>query len=268
MAKYIVSFSGGKDSTAMLLLLLEQNKPIDEVVFFDAGSWEFPEMTDHVNRVEKYTGVKITRLQPKKSFDYWFSEHVLQKGKRAGTIGYGFPSMTRRWCTREKIRTINNYIGKHEAVYIGYAFDEKHRVKKQEMKAKNAIYPLIENEITEKQALAMCYEHGFDWGGLYQYFNRVSCWCCPMQRTSELRKLYHIHPELWVRLQEMQDISWNSFKMDYTRIEDFAKRFEAEKLQLSLFPDCFEKAKAGRQKNKLRANSTNVHSKNECSTCS
>ena len=23
---------------------------------------------------------------------------------------------------------------------------------------------------------------GFDWGGLYQIYNRCSCWCCPLQR--------------------------------------------------------------------------------------
>ena len=32
---YIVSFSGGKDSTAMLLHLLELGEPIDEILFCD-----------------------------------------------------------------------------------------------------------------------------------------------------------------------------------------------------------------------------------------
>ena len=31
--KHICSLSGGKDSTAMLLLLIEKNYPLDEVVF-------------------------------------------------------------------------------------------------------------------------------------------------------------------------------------------------------------------------------------------
>ncbi|GAI98610.1 unnamed protein product, partial [marine sediment metagenome] len=39
--KYIASFSGGKDSTAMLLRLIKEGWPLDEVVFFDTG-WEFP----------------------------------------------------------------------------------------------------------------------------------------------------------------------------------------------------------------------------------
>lgn len=33
--KHIVSFSGGKDSTAMLLKMLEDNYEIDEIIFCD-----------------------------------------------------------------------------------------------------------------------------------------------------------------------------------------------------------------------------------------
>ena len=35
--KHIASVSFGKDSLAMLLRLIEENKPLDEVVFYDTG---------------------------------------------------------------------------------------------------------------------------------------------------------------------------------------------------------------------------------------
>ena len=35
--KYFASISFGKDSLAMLLRLIEENKPLDEVVFYDTG---------------------------------------------------------------------------------------------------------------------------------------------------------------------------------------------------------------------------------------
>ena len=35
--KYVASVSFGKDSLAMLLRLIEENKPLDEVVFYDTG---------------------------------------------------------------------------------------------------------------------------------------------------------------------------------------------------------------------------------------
>lgn len=40
---YVVSFSGGKDSTAMLLRLLELGEPINEIIFCDTYK-EFPQM--------------------------------------------------------------------------------------------------------------------------------------------------------------------------------------------------------------------------------
>ena len=51
--KHIVSFSGGKDSTAMLLKMLEDNWTIDEILFCDTGK-DFPDMLDHIEKVKRY----------------------------------------------------------------------------------------------------------------------------------------------------------------------------------------------------------------------
>ena len=58
----IVSLSGGKDSTEMLHQMIEHGEAIEAVVFVDTG-WEFPEMHDHINLVEKKTGIKESFLQ-------------------------------------------------------------------------------------------------------------------------------------------------------------------------------------------------------------
>ena len=51
--KTFVSFSGGADSTALALI-----EPDAIPLFVDTG-WEFPQLLDHVNKVEKYIGKKI-----------------------------------------------------------------------------------------------------------------------------------------------------------------------------------------------------------------
>lgn len=47
-----VNFSGGKDSTAMLFLLIEHGVHIDNVLRVDFGT-EYPEMYKHIEKVEK-----------------------------------------------------------------------------------------------------------------------------------------------------------------------------------------------------------------------
>lgn len=77
--------------------------------------------------------------------------------------------------------------------YHGIAFDE---IKRAKNSRGNIKYPLVEWEITEKQALDYCYSKGFDWGGLYETMARVSCWCCPLSRMGEFKALHDNFPEL------------------------------------------------------------------------
>ena len=48
----IVSFSGGKDSSAMLLRMVELNYDIDYVIFADT-ILEFPEMYEWIDKIEQ-----------------------------------------------------------------------------------------------------------------------------------------------------------------------------------------------------------------------
>jgi hypothetical protein len=88
-------------------------------------------------------------------------------------------------------------------------------------------YPLYEWGITECEALQYCYSKGFDWGGLYEIFNRVSCWCCPLQSLKELKNLYIYYPEKWNRLKVMDQKAFNRFRLDYT-FEELEQKFDYE----------------------------------------
>ena len=48
---HILSFSGGKDSTALLFMLLEKGYPLDRVICVDTTK-EFPGMYDHIRKVQ------------------------------------------------------------------------------------------------------------------------------------------------------------------------------------------------------------------------
>lgn len=229
MTKNIVNFSGGKDSTAMLLMMIEKSMPIDEIIFCDTGK-EFPAMYEHIDKVEKYIGMPITRLQPKKTFNYYLFEHVKTRGKNKGATGYGWTRSWVRWCTRLlKVEVIEKHIKKkygNEKInhYIGIAYDEP---KRHERKTEDKIHPLYDWQITEADALQYCYDKGFDWNGLYEYFSRLSCWCCPLQGIDELRQLKEHFPDLWQELKEMDDKTNFKFRPDYSVI-DLEIRFQLE----------------------------------------
>jgi len=237
----IVSFSGGKDSTAMLLMMLERGIPVDRVIYVDTTK-EFPAMYEHIGKVQgmiEPLKIEIVKID----FDYWFGEHIKTRGKRKGEKGYGFPDFRNRWCTSLKqecygtVASLKPYNSKkrgglknipYDATeFHGIAFDEKERALKN--KGRNIQYPLVEREITEKQALDYCYSKGLDWGGLYEKFCRVSCWCCPLSRIGELRILYNDFPELWKDLQEMDKKSFRRFRSDYS-VNDLSEKFANENL--------------------------------------
>ncbi len=231
--KHIVSFSGGKDSTAMLLKMLEDNWKIDEIIFCDTGK-EFPDMYEHIRQVQNYIvrnyGKEIVTIQSRKSFDYYMFDHIKTRGKNKGKKGYGwaikFGKKGIRWCTsylKESLmdRYLKQKYGKgNYTEYIGIAYDEPGRVKDKR-------YPLIEYEMTEAECLQFCYDRGFTWNGLYEKFDRVSCWCCPFKRLKELKVLYLEFPELWQKLKEMDKKAYNQFRVDYS-VEQLEEKLKKE----------------------------------------
>ena len=222
----------------MVLRLIEEGRPLDEIVFFDTG-WEFPQMYDHIAKVEAFTGRTVTRLKPRQSFLDWMLHQQVkaQKGPNKGKIyrvGNGWPSPLRRWCTGRKIYTIDRYL-KDDVRYIGIASDEMHRMVLTR-KAYVREYPLVEWNMTEADCLAYCRARGFDWGGLYDIFPRVSCFCCPFQRIGQLRNLRHHFPTLWAKM-----LAWdvelgarNRGFRHYDTVTDLERRFAQEDRQCEL----------------------------------
>lgn len=225
-----LSFSGGKDSTALLLVLIRLGWRIDEVVFFDTG-WEFPQMYRHIELVKNLCishGIKFTTLRPETNFDYlMFDKPVKEKG--GGTHnGYSWcGARCVRWGTTEKTKSLDAYNA--EAItYIGIAADETERLEKE--RAENKRFPLAELGITERQCLEICYAAGYRWEGLYELLDRVSCKCCAAKNLKELRNMYFKMPEVWQDLRERQKKTNRPFKGPGQSVFQLEKRFELEKL--------------------------------------
>lgn len=141
-------------------------------------------MVDHIARIEKLVlsaGIKFTRIQSDKSFDYYLYEHQFTKRikkhiyKDVDLVGYGWAGSRSRWCTSKlKQDVINKYFKSLEDEYevihlIGLAADEQYRLERPGNQKADHLHPLVEWGWTEADCLSYCYNLGYDWGGLYKY---------------------------------------------------------------------------------------------------
>lgn len=207
--KYYASISFGKDSLAMLFMLIEKQYPLDEVVFYDTGM-EFQAIYDTRDKILPILAahnIKYTELYPEQSFLWNMFERPVKK--RGTDIihkhGYSWCGGSCRWGTSQKLKALKAYT--NDGVdYVGIAADETHRFEKE--KRLNKVLPLVEWNIAESQALQYCYKRGFTWEEngyqLYNLLDRVSCWCCGNKNLKELRNMYLYLPEYWDKLKELQ----------------------------------------------------------------
>ena len=227
--KYIASISFGKDSLAMLLRLLEENKPLDEVVYFDTGM-EFQaiyNIRDKIKPLLESKGIRYTELKPKCEFCYkMFNKPVKAKN---GTTHYGYSwcGGRCRWGTTEKLVALEKYC-KGAVEYVGIAVDEPKRLEKE--RKGNKQFPLAEWNMTEKDCLQYCYDKGYNWLedgiDLYSILDRVSCWCCANKNLKELKNYYLYLPKYWNKLKQLQSKTDRPFKYNKYTIFDLEEKFK------------------------------------------
>lgn len=248
--KYTASWSGGKDSTASIILAHEHKEPLDLIIFsevmFDENiSGELPEHMEFIKNkaipVFERWGYKTKILHSDRTYlDCFFRE--TSKGKFFGTgKRVGFPMAGKCVINRDcKIRQIRKYwkeMGDEFVQYIGIAIDEPVRMDRI-VNAGNKVSLLKKYGYTEQMALDLCRKYDL-LSPIYEFTPRGGCWFCPNAGHAELENLRTHHRDLWDRLLELEDEPdlivnmWNS--LTKTRIHDWEERFYWEDRQMSIF---------------------------------
>ena len=106
-----------------------------------------------------------------------FRSVVLEPDGRLQQYFYRIGCSHARWCTRIKVSTISRYLCGNETVCIGIAADEDRPL------SPDFRYPLVEWGVTEKEALAYCLSHGFDWGGAIRAYGQGFVLVLPFTRV-------------------------------------------------------------------------------------
>ena len=204
---FYASVSFGKDSLAMLLLLLEKRMPLDEVIFYNS-EMEFQaiyDIRDRVKPILEQRGIRFTEVKPGVPFLYDMLERPVNSKKNGFHLGYGWCGGPCRWGTKLKTRALDGIALDADRHYVGIAADEPELLEKLELPKCS---PLAEAGMTEADCLAYCYQRGFFWEEsgvrLYDILDRVSCWCCKNKNRKELKAIYQFLPQYWERLKELQ----------------------------------------------------------------
>lgn len=186
--RHILNLSGGKDSTALAVFMKDKIAEM-EYVFCDTGC-ELPETYEYLEKVERFLGKEIVRLNSGKPFDHW------------NEVYSGFlPSARSRWCTKVmKIIPFERYVGDdHVYSYIGIRADEDRDGYITTKKNVVAVYPLKEAGITERDVHEILRTSGLGMPAYYKWRTRSGCYFCFFQRRSEWVGLLENHPELFYR---------------------------------------------------------------------
>lgn len=166
-------WSGGADSTYMMLRLHQEGIRVDKVFFSNTGM-EFPEMYEYVKKVEEYMkrkyNVTVIHLTTSDGHDYFsFSRGV---GKIRGVYQVrGIPRQLEPcWLQREaKVKPFELWLKENKTeqhlLYIGYTSDELRRARMQTKKMNDKKLqeilklPQNEKETTLLKELETAYKH-------------------------------------------------------------------------------------------------------------
>jgi len=192
MRSYL-SFGGGVNSVAMLLMLHEQKAEF-EAVFVNHGT-DWPETYEYLEMLqgwlEKKGLPKITELKPNVTgfdnlYDYCWKYQMV-------------PQIHPRWCTfRFKIKTIISYCKPPAFQLIGFSSDESQRAKISIEKGIENRFPLIENSITREGCKKIIKGHGLP------IPIKSGCFICPFQRPDQWKKLRRISPNLFCKAEKLE----------------------------------------------------------------
>ena len=220
----------------MVLRLMEENRPLDEIVFYDTGM-EFQAIyaiAEKLKALAESKGIVFTTLYPPYDFLYMAFEKPI-KSRKDGSIRYGqsWCGGSCRWGTFQKLQVLNRYAKQKNAqVYVGIAADETKR-----LEAKLTpfnLFPLVEWQMTEQDCLDYSLSHGWNWlegdVDLYSILDRVSCWCCANKNRKELKNIYRYLPEYWQKLKDFQSKTSRPMKKYYRNGVPYGTVLEMEEV--------------------------------------
>ncbi len=189
----IISFSGGKDSLACLLLCLKELGDLP-MLFNDTGL-EMPETVKHVEEVAEAFDLDLLKAEAGEAF--WESLE-----------SFGPPSRDYRWCCKvckliPITRLLKQTYLKGTLTFLGQRrYESFNRARAPSLSKswwiKGSLTASPINDWSSLQVWLYLMKEKVNANPLYRAgFDRVGCWLCPSCELAEFKLVEELHPELW-----------------------------------------------------------------------
>lgn len=217
---YIASCSFGKDSVATILLALENNEPLDRVVFVEVMfdhergiSGEDPTHIEWVYRVAipklEKMGVKVDVVRSVADYIGWATQ-PMSKSSKPERVGKKRVWLLQGRCALNrdgKLKAIHRYYRQFTqpvVQYVGIAIDEPQRLAR--LQGSNKISLLAKYGYTEADAWRKCEEYGLLSPFYGLGYKRNGCWFCPNKPVKYFCHIRSNYPPLWEELRKLAAI--------------------------------------------------------------
>ena len=223
--KYILSYGGGVNSSALFFYLLDEKIPLDMVIFSDTGE-EKKETYKSVQKMKQICKNKnipfiIVKSKYGNLYDYYFNNKAVM-------------SMMMRDCTGKfKVSPIRQYIrkkfGKKErfVMYIGITYDEGLRVKDSNVKYITHSYPFVDAKLTRIDNYKILKENNF-------IAFKSGCKGCMYTKKKDWIKMFREDPKEFQKHKRLEENNRNYPKLLLNGTYSLAKIENAWKNQTSL----------------------------------
>ena len=195
--KWILSYGGGVNTTALMIFLIRERMRLDQAIFADTGN-ELPETYSYLKVARKYLADFNVEL---KTVHVVNGDTLSERCERRGVI----PSQIWRWCTRDfKIRPIYAYyrsLGVTIHQYLGIDFGEVHRMKDSHAEYVINEYPLIEARMRREDCVKLIEDEGLP------VPPKSGCYFCPFNSDRRWAELLETHPRLYSKSIALEENS-------------------------------------------------------------
>jgi hypothetical protein len=201
----VISYGGGVQSTALVVLSLLEGWDVDDVVHVDLMDAESPATREYVARFRDWLrqehGRDITIIERNMYRDMLDNPGFTPVPWRARDGSF----MLSRQCTRQyKVAPLQRYLydrypGGCIRLMLGISVDEYHRMRDSSAARIEHVYPLVDARLTRWQCREIVERAGL------VVPSKSSCWFCPYRSVRSQLALVQHYPRLREMAQVLED---------------------------------------------------------------